>query len=64
MSMRQPLGELSSVPASRSDHGLVLNAVEDRIRWAYPRLRSLCLETNADLASALPVASSTHISFG
>jgi hypothetical protein len=36
MSMRQPLGELSSGPASRSDHGLVLNAVENRIRLGLP----------------------------
>jgi hypothetical protein len=36
MSMRQPLGELSRVPASRSDHGVVLNAVEDRIRLGLP----------------------------
>jgi hypothetical protein len=56
MSMRQPFGELSSVPASRSDHSLVLNAVEDRIRLGLPAAGSLCMEANADLASALTVA--------
>jgi hypothetical protein len=36
MSTRQRFSELSSVPASRSDHGLVLNVVEDRIRLGLP----------------------------
>ena len=34
--MRQPFSELSSAPASRSDQGPVLKAVDDRIRLGLP----------------------------